>query len=70
VSVSEEKIVSNRFRFGFLCGLFLLTPAIFAQSAPLVQDSYVVPGSTSTYGAATTLNVGARRATWLWCSSI
>jgi hypothetical protein len=33
-------------------------PAIFAQSAPLVQDSYVVPGSASNYGAAATLNVG------------
>jgi Collagen triple helix repeat (20 copies) len=62
LSVSEEKIVSNRFGFGLLCGLFLLPPAIFAQSAPLVQDSYVVPGNASNYGSATTLNVGGASA--------
>jgi hypothetical protein len=55
---SEEKIVSNRLGCRFLCGLFLLAPAIFAQSAPLVQDSFVVPGTASNYGSTTTLNVG------------
>jgi hypothetical protein len=50
--------VSNRFGCRFLCGLFLLSPAIFAQSAPLVQDSFVVPGNASNYGSTTTLNVG------------
>jgi collagen type VII alpha len=41
-----------------LCALVLLPVAAFAQSAPLVQDSYVVPGSATNYGSATTLNVG------------
>ena len=50
--------MSNRLGFGLLCGLFLAPSFIFAQSAPLVQDSYVVPGNASNYGAATTLNVG------------
>ena len=50
--------MSNRFGFGLLCGLLLLPSAVFAQSAPLTQDSYVVPGNASNYGSATTLNVG------------
>ena len=50
--------MKNRFGFGLLCGLFLLPSAIFAQSPPLAQDSYVVPGNASNYGSATTLNVG------------
>src|ERR1700684_677223 len=41
-----------------LCALVLLPVAGFAESAPLVQDSYVVPGSATNYGSATTLNVG------------
>src|SRR5580692_7729951 len=41
-----------------LCALVFLPIAAFAQSAPLVQDSYVVPGSATNYGAAPTLNVG------------
>jgi hypothetical protein len=41
-----------------LCALVFLPIAAFAQSAPLVQDSYVVPGSATNYGSATTLNVG------------
>ena len=32
--------------------------AAMAQSAPLAQDSYVVPGSATNYGSATTMNVG------------
>ena len=52
------KDLRNRFGFGLLCGLLLLPAAVFAQSAPLVQDSYVAPGSTTNYGAATTPNVG------------
>jgi hypothetical protein len=59
---SEEKMMKNRFGFGLLCGLYLVPSAIFAQSAPLVQDSYVVPGSGTNYGAATTLNVGGTSA--------
>ncbi len=56
--------MSNRFGFGLLCGLFLAPSVIFAQSAPLVQDSYVVtsPASASNYGSATTLNVGGASA--------
>src|SRR6202041_3398255 len=51
-------MMRNVFGFGLLCGLFLVPTAIFAQSAPLVQDSYVVPGAGTNYGSATTLNVG------------
>src|SRR5579863_6293821 len=59
---SEEKMVRNRFCLGLLCGLFLLPSAVFAQSAPLAQDSYVVPGNPTNYGPATTLNVGGASA--------
>ena len=37
---------------------FPVAEAVFAQGAPLVQDSYVVHGSGTNYGSATTLNVG------------
>lgn len=55
---TAERQRSIRSGFGLLCGLFLLPPVIFAQSAPLVQDSYVVPGNAINYGSVTTLNVG------------
>jgi Collagen triple helix repeat (20 copies) len=42
----------------FLCGLALMPLAEMAQSVPLAQDSYVVPGSATNYGSATTMNVG------------
>ncbi|HTA46713.1 MAG TPA: DNRLRE domain-containing protein [Bryobacteraceae bacterium] len=38
--------------------LTIISSAAFAQSVPLVQDSYVVPGSAANYGASATLNVG------------
>ena len=42
--------------------LFLLCAALasagFAQSVPLTQDSYVIPGTGGNYGAQQTLNVG------------
>ena len=50
--------MSSRFGRRFLCGLLLLSPAMFAQSTPLVQDAYVVPGTASNYGSTTTLNIG------------
>ena len=50
--------MSNRFGCRFLCGLFLLSPALVAQSAPLVQNSCVVPRNAINYGSTTTLNVG------------
>jgi hypothetical protein len=50
--------MKNRFGFGLLCGLCLVPSAVFAQSVPLAQDSYVVPGNATNYGSATTLNVG------------
>ena len=40
-----------------LAGL-ALTSAAFAQTAPLTQDAYLVPGSPTNYGSATTMNVG------------
>ncbi len=40
------------------CGLAALPVAAFAQTVPLVQDSYVVPGNGTNYGSAVTVDVG------------
>src|SRR5665213_4076294 len=50
--------IRNTRRKRLLCGLALLPAAAFAQSVPLIQDSYVVGGSVINYGSATVLNVG------------
>ena len=39
-------------------GLAALPIAALAQTVPLVQDSYVVPGNGTNYGSAVTVNVG------------
>lgn len=41
-----------------MCGLAFLPSLIFAQNAPLTQDSYVIPGISANYGSAVTLDVG------------
>jgi len=41
-----------------VCVLAILSAAAVAQTVPLTQDSYIVPGSPINYGTATTINVG------------
>ena len=40
------------------CILAMIPAAALAQTVPLMQDTYVVPGNGSNYGAAVTINVG------------
>jgi hypothetical protein len=59
VSIAEARgTMKNRYGLLLLCGLALLPTAVVAQSVPLVQDTYVVPGSAGNYGVAATINVG------------
>jgi len=44
--------------FPLLCGLAVLPAAALAQTVPLTQDAYVVPGTSTNYGMGTTLQVG------------
>ncbi len=43
-------------------GLGLLSRVAFAQSVPLTQDSYVLPGAAGNYGIQQTINVGGPNA--------
>jgi hypothetical protein len=42
----------------FLLALGLLPLAAIAQTVPLTQDAYVIPGNVSNFGSASTMNVG------------
>lgn len=42
----------------FLIGLGLLPLAAVAQTVPLTQDSYIIPGNSSNFGSATTMTAG------------
>jgi len=44
------------------CALVLLPAAAIAQSVPLTQDSYVLPGTAGNYGIQQTINVGGSNA--------
>jgi hypothetical protein len=44
------------------CALALLPAAAFAQSVPLTQDSYVLPGTAGNYGIQQTINLGGSNA--------
>ena len=48
----------NRLFFVTICGLAGLAGAASAQTVPLTQDAYVVPGSATNSGSATTINAG------------
>jgi hypothetical protein len=50
-------VLSRRLLFGI--GAFaLLHTAVWAQTAPLVGDAFIVPGSVANYGAVINVNVG------------
>ncbi len=44
--------------FSLLCGLTILPAAALAQTVPLTQDAYVVPGNATNFGMTPTLLVG------------
>src|SRR6202021_870242 len=46
----------------FRLALALLPIAAFAQSVPLIQDSYILPGSAGNYGNQQYMNVGGPNA--------
>jgi hypothetical protein len=48
----------NLVRVFVCCGMAALPVAALAQTVPLTQDSYVVPGNGTNYGAAVTIDVG------------
>ena len=44
--------------YSVLLILAAIPAALRAQSVPLTQDSYVVPGNASNFGGSATMNVG------------
>ena len=50
--------MNNKLTRSLVCGLAGFAGSAFAQTVPLIQDSYCVPFSGANYGAATTINVG------------
>jgi hypothetical protein len=51
--------VHRKLGLNFVFGVALLPLAVFAQSVPLTQDSYVLPGGAGNYGVQQYIAVGS-----------
>ena len=59
----SARIVAGRGIRPLLLGLLLLPVTAFAQTVPLTQDSWVIPGASANFGNSATLSVGGTNAT-------